>query len=279
VIVVIASIVLMTLDHRTDELEPVRSVLGLIVYPIQYVVSLPTQWGYWATDNLAERGTLIEQNQALRKKALLLEAKLQKLASLARENARLRRLLASAERFQEERVLVAELVAVDLDPYKQRLLINKGALEGVYTGQPMLDAHGVMGQVTHVNPISATAILISDPGHALPVQVDRNGLRTLAEGTGDPERLRVRYVPSNGDIRIGDVLVTSGLGGRFPSYYPVGEITGVERRPGEPFADVEARPFARLDRSREVLLVWWQPKLATEGSARPQPQGRLAAHP
>ncbi len=273
----IASIVLMTLDHRTDELEPVRSVLGLIVYPIQYMVNLPTQWGYWASDNLAQRGALIEQNQALRKKALLLEARLQKLASLARENARLRRLLASADRFQEERVLVAELVAVDLDPYKQQILINKGAQDGVYTGQPILDAKGVMGQVTHVNPISATAILISDPSHALPVQVDRNGLRTLAEGTGDPDRLRVRYVPSNGDIRIGDILVTSGLGGRFPSYYPVGEVTRVERHPGEPFADVEARPFARLDHSREVLLVWWQPKLAAQESA--YPKDRPAAHP
>lgn len=275
----IASIVLMTVDHRTDELEPVRSVLGLIVYPIQYAVNLPTQWGYWATDSLAERGTLIEQNQALRKKALLLEVRLQKLASLARENARLRQLLASAERFQEERVLVAELVAVDLDPYKQQILINKGALEGIYAGQPLLDARGVMGQVTHVNPISATAILISDPSHALPVQVDRNGLRTLAEGTGDSDRLRVRYVPSNGDIRIGDVLVTSGLGGRFPADYPVGEVTRVERRAGEPFADVEARPYAKLDRSREVLLVWWQPRLAMEHTPRPQPQGQLAARP
>jgi rod shape-determining protein MreC len=279
VVVAIVSIVLMTVDHRTDELEPVRSVLGLIVYPIQYAVNLPTQWGYWATDSLAERGTLIEQNQALRKKALLLEVRLQKLASLTRENARLRQLLASAERFEEERVLVAELVAVDLDPYKQQILINKGALEGIYAGQPLLDARGVMGQVTHVNPISATAILISDPSHALPVQVDRNGLRTLAEGTGDPDRLRVRYVPSNGDIRIGDVLVTSGLGGRFPADYPVGEVTRVEHRAGEPFADVEAEPYAKLDRSREVLLVWWQPRLAPEDSPRPQPQGQLAAHP
>lgn len=268
----IASVVLMTLDHRTEELEPVRSVLGLIVYPIQYAVNLPSQWGYWASDNLANRNALVEQNQALRKKALLLEARLQKLASLARENARLRRLLASAERFQEERVLVAELVAVDLDPYKQQILINKGDQDGVYTGQPLLDANGVMGQITHVNPISATAILISDPSHALPVQVDRNGLRTLAEGTGDPDRLRVRYVPSNGDIRIGDILVTSGLGGRFPSYYPVGEVIRVERRPGEPFADVEAKPFARLDHSREVLLVWWQPKLASQDPAMPQGQ-------
>jgi len=210
----------------------------------------------------------------LRQKDLLLEARLQKLKALELENARLRRLLTSARRFQEERVLVAELLAVDLDPYRQEILINKGSDQGVYVGQPLLDAHGVMGQITHVTPVSATAILISDPGHALPVQLNRNGLRTLVVGTGDPRRLIVRYVPSSGDVQIGDVLNTSGLGGRFPADYPVAEITHIERRPGEAFARIEARPFSQLGRAREVLLVG----RSTEGTPAQESQHESQQH-
>jgi rod shape-determining protein MreC len=153
-------------------------------------------------------------------------------------------------------VLVAELLAVDLDPYRQRIVINKGARHGAFVGQPLLDAHGVMGQITEVNPISASAILISDPSHALPVQINRNGLRMLAFGTGNPQVLSLRHVSVNADVQVGDVVSTSGLGGRYPPDYPVGRVTRVHHQPGEPFVVVEAAPFSHLDRSREVLLVW-----------------------
>lgn len=264
VVLGILSVVLMTVDRRTDFLEPVRSTLGLIAYPIQYLAAVPTESGHWVAEHLATRAQLLEQNRILREQVVMLEARSLKLDALSHENARLRDLLASARRFEGERVLVAELLAVDLDPYRQEIRIDKGEDAGVYPGQPLLDASGVMGQVTHAAPLSATAILISDPSHALPVQVSRNGLRTLVVGTGDPSRLTVRYVPNNADVKEGDLLITSGLGGRFPADYPVATISRSERRPGEPFARIEARPLAQLDRAREVLLVWWTPREETD---------------
>jgi rod shape-determining protein MreC len=250
------SVLLMTVDHRSEYLQPVRSTLNLIAYPIQYLITLPRGAYTWASEYLATREHLCQENRALREQYMLLSAKLQKFQSLERENNRLRSLLASASRFKNERLLIAELLSVDLDPYKQLVVINKGETDGVYVGQPLLDANGVMGQITYVNPLSATAILISDPSHALPVQINRNGLRTLVIGTGNANELILKHIPSSGDIKPGDVVSTSGLGGRFPPDYPVGKITHIERPPGEPFARVNATPFAHLDRSREVLLVW-----------------------
>ncbi len=246
----------MTVDHRSDYMDSVRSTLSLAVYPLQYLIDLPVQTGLWLSEHLASRHTLLEENRKLRDQQILLNAKLQKLAQLEQENTRLRQLLASASRFKEERVLIAELLSVDLDPYKQHIVLNKGEIDGVFVGQPLLDANGVMGQVMHVTPVSATAILISDPSHALPVQVNRTGLRTVITGTGNARELSLRHIPSSSDIVVGDFVSTSGLGGRFPQDYPVAEITHISRPSGEAFATVKAKPFAHLDRSREVLLVW-----------------------
>jgi rod shape-determining protein MreC len=259
----------MTVDHRFDYLDSSRSVLNVIVYPLQYLATLPVTFSDWSSENLAQRSQLVEENQALRNERMFLHLKLQKMAALERENARLRELLASANRFEDERVIVAELLAVDLDPYKQQVVINKGSQDEVYVGQPLLDARGVMGQITHVFPMSSAAILISDPSHALPVQVNRNGLRTLAVGTGNPDLLSLRHVPTSGDIKIGDIVSTSGLGGRFPADYPVAEIIQIERPQGEPFAFVKAKPYAQLDRSREVLLLWWKPQDTAESQSEP----------
>ncbi len=263
------SVALMTVDHRFDYLDPARSVLNVIVYPLQRLATLPVSFSEWFADNLAQREQLVHENRALRNEQTLAQLKLQKMASLERENARLRELLASAKRFSNERVLVAELLSVDLDPYKQQVVINKGARDEIYVGQPLLDARGVMGQITHVFPMSSAAILISDPSHALPVQVNRNGLRVLAVGTGNPDLLTLRHVPTSGDIKVGDIVSTSGLGGRFPADYPVAQITAVERPPGEPFAIVRATPFAQLDRSREVLLLWWKPQVTADTQSEP----------
>lgn len=171
---------------------------------------------------------------------------------------RLRDLLGSSFKIGD-RVLIAELMSVDLDPYRQQVLVNKGASSGVFIGQPVLDANAVMGQVVHVNPLTATVLLITDASHGLPVQVNRNGLRTVAQGTGIVNRIELLYLPKNADVRVGDLLVTSGLGGHFPPGYPVARISEVRREPGKPFATVAAEPTARLDRSREVLLVWTLP--------------------
>ena len=183
--------------------------------------------------------------------------------SLEIENIRLRELLDSSFEVGEK-VLVAELMSVNLDPYKHQIVINKGELHHIYRGQPLLDADGVMGQVVHVGPYTSTAVLITDTSHATPVQVNRNGLRTIALGSGTLNRLDLPYLSNNADVVPGDLLVTSGLGGRFPPGYPVATVTRIDRSPDEPFSNVQAEPRAHLDRSREVLLVWTVPnQLAT----------------
>jgi rod shape-determining protein MreC len=203
----------------------------------------------------ATRGELLSDNRELREENLKLHADLQKYESLQAENIRLRNLLDASYKVSD-RVLIAELSAVDLDPYKQQVVINKGRSSGAYKGQAVLDADAVMGQVVQVTPFSSTVLLITDPSHSTPVQVLRSGLRTIAVGSGRINELSLPYLPTNSDIREGDLLVTSGLGGKFPPGYPVARVTDVNRSPDNAFAEISAEPAAHLDRSREVLLVW-----------------------
>lgn len=245
----------MTLDHRQHALEGIRASLSVVVYPMQYLVNIPFAVGDWASESLATHNTLLEENRELKNKQLKLEFRLQKFAALETENERLRALLQSASR-RWERVLIAELISVDFDPFKHQVLLNKGSNDDVFEGHPLLDAHGVIGQVIHVSPINSTAMLITDPSHAIPVQVNRNGLRSIALGTGEPDHLTIPHIPNNADIREGDLLVTSGLGLRFPAGYPVATVSNVERDPSQPYARISATPLAKLSRTREVLLVW-----------------------
>jgi len=245
----------MVADHRYEALANLRSVLSTITYPLQLLAEAPVTLFRWAESNLAGRETLRAENARLHQENLLLQGRLQKLAALESENTRLRGLLESSFKVGD-RLLVAELMAVDLDPYKQQVLINRGSTSGVYEGQPVLDADAVMGQVSQVSPFTSTVVLITDASHALPVQVNRNGLRTIAVGTGRVNALELPHLPNNADIELGDLLVTSGLGGRFPPGYPVAQVTSVDHQPGRPFAEVLATPTAHLDRTREVLLVW-----------------------
>ena len=255
VVFVLASLVLMTVDHRYRHLEAARATLSVVVLPLQLAVNAPFQTAHWASESLATRRSLMEDNDRLRQERLLIEARLGKLADLEAENRRLRDLLESSARVGE-RVLIAEVMAVDMDPFSHKLLLNKGTRDGVFLGQPLIDANGVMGQVVHVNPFSCTALLITDPNHALPVQVTRNGLRAIAIGRGVANGLELAHMPLNADARVGDLVVTSGLGGRFPSGYPVGRISQVRTDTGRPFAEVTVEPAAHLERNREVLLVW-----------------------
>jgi rod shape-determining protein MreC len=254
-LLVLLSVVIITVDYREGHLDRVRSTLSLITYPIQLMVDLPSAAFERASESLADRRQLLSENRALRSERLELSARVQRLESLEQENERLRQLLQSGARVGE-RLLAAELLQVSLDPFRHRVLVDKGQRDGVHMGQPLLDADGVMGQVIKVGPFGANAILITDPSHAIPVEVNRNGLRTIALGTGDISRLELPYLPNNADIRPGDLLVTSGLGMRFPRGYPVAIVTDVQRRPGETFAQIHAEPAAALNRSREVLLVW-----------------------
>lgn len=251
----LASLILMTVDQRFQRLEGLRATLSTLITPIHYLVDIPPSIGRWMDVEFAERKRLIAENEELKDKQLLLEVRQQKLSALEAENQRLRELLESAFKVGE-RVLVAELLSVDLDPYKHQLLINKGENDGVYPGQPVVDANGIVGQTVHVSANTSTIILISDLSHAIPVQVNRSGLRTIAIGTGDLRKLDLPYLPNNADIREGDLLITSGLGGQFPPDYPVARISMAQTQPGEAFAEIVAEPTAALDRSRELLLVW-----------------------
>ncbi len=244
----------MTLDHREHLSEPIRSAFQTAAHPVHYAVNVPFDLYDAASERLATRSALIEENARLRDQHLLNEARLQRLDQLERENIRLQGLLGSAYEV-EESVLIAELMRVDLDPYRHIIRVDKGSRHGVFSGQPVIDADGVMGQVDSISRSSAVVRLITDPSHAVPVQVNRNGLRAIAFGSGNLRELDVPHLPNNADIEEGDLLVTSGLAGRFPRGYPVAEVISVERQPGESFAKIKARPLAQLDRSREMLLI------------------------
>ena len=204
---------------------------------------------------MVSHNTLLKDNERLKQEHLLLSSKLQRYEILAEENRRLRELLESSFRLNDK-VLVAELIAVELQTFRQQVVINKGQREGAYDGQPIVDASGIMGQIVHVTPFSSTVLLITDTDHALPVQVNRNGLRAIAVGSGQNDTLFLEHLPNNADIRVGDLIISSGLGRRFPSGYPVGEIKKITLDPGESFAKVTTKPSAQLTQSREVLMVW-----------------------
>ncbi|MEJ2094634.1 MAG: rod shape-determining protein MreC, partial [Gammaproteobacteria bacterium] len=255
IVFVVLSVVLMTVDHRNSHLESVRSALSVIVFPVQYIVDRPAALAGWIMDTVKTRENLISENEKLRKEQLLLSSKLQKYDVLQSENQRLRLLLESSLKLKD-RVVIAELLAVDMEPFRHTVVINKGKRSGAYDGQPIVDANGIMGQIVHVGPFSSTVLLITDPTHALPVQINRNGLRAILLGTGERNNLQLINLPNNADIKIGDLLVSSGLGSRFPAGYPVGVVEDIKLDPAEPFAKVKVVPSARLEQSREVLLVW-----------------------
>jgi len=254
ILLALISVGLMTLDHRKHLGEPVREAIQTAASPMHYLVNMPFSLMNYATDNLASRRALIDENSRLHNQQLLYDVRLQRLDQLERENIRLQQLLESSSQV-EDTVLIAELMRVDLDPYSHIIQLDKGTRDGVFVGQPVLDAQGVMGQVDTVGRSTAVVRLITDPSHAIPVQINRNGLRTIAFGTGNLRKLDLPHLPNNADVEVGDLLVTSGLAGSFPQGYPVARVTEVSRERGLPFARISAAPSAELDRSREMLLV------------------------
>jgi len=262
-ILLFVSIILMVVDHRQNHLSAVRQAIGAAIYPIQIVVDAPFRLWEWIRESTADRNTLQLELGRLHAERLLTNARLQRLSALEAENARLRDLLEARSQVRNK-VRVAEIMAVDANPYRHNIVIDIGAREGAYDGQAIVDVVGVVGQIIETGLSNSQAILISDPSHSLPVEVNRNGLRTIANGTGNFGRLDLPFITNNADIRPGDLLVTSGLGGAFPSGYPVAVIETVNRIPQNPFADVTATPTASLDQVREVMLIW--PSSAERGS-------------
>ena len=249
------SVSLMVIDHRQHHLDSVRKSIGVAVYPLQVIVDSPFRLWRWLSESTADRDDLQRELSRREAELVLTRAELQQLTALRAENDRLRDLLDARPR-QRDEIRVAEIMAVDANPYRHNFVIDIGQNEGAFTGQAIIDADGVIGQVLVVGLTTSQAILISDPSHALPVEVSRNGLRTIAKGTGKFDRLDLPFLPNNADIVAGDVLVTSGLGGAFPAGYPVAVVASVNRIPQASFADVTAAPSSSLDQVREVLLIW-----------------------
>lgn len=253
---------LMFADHRQHYLEEVRSTLSVVIYPLQLLINAPFKAADWASSEFRTHQRLMQDNARLSIENLRLRAQLQKFDAMENENMRLRELLESSFK-AGDRVLITELLRVNMEPYTHQIILNKGSQQEVFAGQPVIDAEGIMGQVVHVGPFTSTVMLITDPNHALPVEVNRNGLRSIAIGTGELLQLELLYIPPNGDIKVGDLLVSSGLGGRFPAGYPVAIVTRVDIKPGQRFARVLAEPKAELQRTRELLLVWPSPTAAS----------------
>jgi rod shape-determining protein MreC len=269
VVLIAVTMGLILVGLYTPYLKPIRQQLNFLTVPLYQITDIPRRIGEWGSGSFTSEKDLRAENDRLRTEVLIYQRKQQQMAALAAENVRLRQLLNGKDMLQDK-VLIAELMGVSPNPLSHVIMINRGSREGVYEGQPVLDAFGLMGQVVEVDEDSSRVLLISDSTHAIPVQVNRNGVRAIAEGTGDLNRLSLRHVSINADIREGDVLVSSGLGDRFPVGYPVAEVEQVVRNSGQAFARVIARPMARLDRSRHVLLVFDthnQPEQSTSSSS------------
>ncbi|WP_245749969.1 rod shape-determining protein MreC [Marinobacter zhejiangensis] len=245
----------MVADVRFDALHTVRSTIANGLAPAYWLGNAPSQFSGWVAGLFTTRDDLLEENETLNARMLILERRALKYAALASENNELRRLLNSSE-VLDDRVIVADVVSVSPDPFSHEVVINKGSRDGVRVGQAILDATGLMGQVLSTSNFTSRVLLISDSSHAVPVEVIRNGLRAILLGSGNISVLELVHVPDTADIREGDLLVSSGLGGRFPKGYPVAEVTGIHKDPGEPFVQIEAAPKAQLNRSDMVLVVF-----------------------
>lgn len=251
------AITLMVMDRRIEGFAKVRAFLSIPVAPLQYAVNWPIEFGGKLKVALSTQDTLVRENMQLKSEKLMLHAKLQRLLAVESENKYLKALMQSADR-AKSKTLIADLLAVDAEPLVRQMVINKGTKNGVYLGQPVLDANGVVGQIVQTGPKISRVLLVTDPKSGVAVQDARNGFRAVAVGDSYSSNLRLMYVPKTADVRIGDIFMTSGLGDRYPEGYPVGRIVSVYKDPGRQFSTVYLAPSARLDTSRQVLLIWNQ---------------------
>jgi rod shape-determining protein MreC len=255
------ALALIIVDKRYDHLGKIRRLLSVVAYPVQIAVASPFQGWNWFRDSVTTRDVLRADKTKLEAELRVAQFRLQRYEALEAETQRLRALRDNTASVTD-RFVIGDVMNVDLDAFRERVLVDKGAGDGIYVGQAVLDSGGVFGQVARVGQLTSEVILVSDAAHAIPVQINRNGLRTIAVGTGETNRLKLPYLPTSADVIAGDLLVTSGLGGGFPAGYPVGTIAEVKRDPAQSLADVDVKPAAALDRSKELLFVWLKPQAA-----------------
>ena len=253
-LVLCCSMALIFFDHKMASFETARGYLQSLVSPLQYMANAPKQMMTWASENIVIRQQLMEENQNFRENELFFHEQVMQLSIVRQENERLRSLLSSPVR-GEIKKMFAEILSVDSDPYSHQVVINRGATDGVYEGQPVLDEKGIVGQILHVGVSSSRVILISDISHAIPVRIQRNGLRLIASGSGQIDRLIHNFVPHSADVKEGDLLVTSGLGGKYPEGYPVSRVVLVRADESREFATIYSEPVAQIDRLRYMLLL------------------------
>lgn len=254
IIVLVCSIALMFFDHKLGSFETTRGYLQSLVSPLQYIANAPKQMMTWASENIVSRQQLMTENKNFRENELFFHEQMMQLTIVRQENERLRSLLSSPVRGEHQKIF-AEILSVDGDPYSHQVLINRGENDGVYEGQPVIDEKGIVGQVLHAGVRSSRVILISDISHAIPVRIQRNGLRLIASGSGKIDRLIHNFVPHSADIKEGDLLVTSGLGGKYPEGYPVARVVLVRTDESREFSIIHSKPVAQIDRLRYVLLL------------------------
>ncbi len=265
------AVVLVVLDHRGGWLNQARAQASLLVQPLWMVAGWPGRIAETLYDDAGTMRQLTDENERLRNQLLVNSARVARLRTLGADNARLRELLGAAERGSLD-VQLAPILDVDLDPTRQRLVLDAGSNDGVRIGQSVIDAGGLVGQVIAVKPMHATALLLTDPSHAVPVAVARSGVRLVAYGDGRSDVLRLPSIPLSSDIKVGDRLVTSGLGGRFPAGFPVGTILSLRPDDSRAFLLGEVRPAAQLDRGRDVLLLRTVPA-SPDDPAMDSPEG------
>jgi len=259
ILVAVLSIGVLIADSQLQLLSSVRTAVATALTPVHWVINAPEGVLDWTESSIKSRDELQEENATLKSRLLILEAKSQRLSSVTAEVNRLRELL-NASSIVDDSILVSEIIGVNPDPYLHEVIVNKGSEQGIFVGQPVLDSQGLVGQVTKVTPLASRVLLISDHNHAVPIQINRNGSRGILMGIGVLDKLELANVPDTADIREGDLLVSSGLGGRFPPGYPVAKVSSIVHDPGEPFAKIEAVPLAELNRSRHILMVFRRPE-------------------
>ncbi|OBT06712.1 rod shape-determining protein MreC [Shewanella sp. UCD-FRSSP16_17] len=238
-----------------DRLDPIRQSISSVLSPLQYLANVPGLLLDWSADSIATRNMLAMQNKELLRQQLMMSERLQRFEHLRQENERLRALLGSPVHMDARKV-VAEVMEVASDPFRHYVVLNHGARTGVFVGQSVVDAQGVVGQVIEVSELTSRVLLVTDPTHGIPVRITRNDVRAVAQGTGDIDEIELRHVAKSTDIVVGDLLVTSGLGNRFPEGYPVARVMTIARDAGQSYSVVSAQPLAALDRIRYVLLIW-----------------------